>query len=74
MLDNIDPPVPSKGKEKPSRVGPLGVLSGVEQLVPSKSGNPLRNQPSAGGEAPPLAMYTALSDVQKVAALEATVM
>jgi hypothetical protein len=73
MTDNANPVVPLKGKEKVPRVGPQGVLSGFEQLIPPKSGNPSKACPSAGGEAPPQASYASLSDAQKVAILETTV-
>jgi hypothetical protein len=74
MTNNANPVVPSKGKEKVPRVGPQGVLSGFEQLVPLKSGNPLKAHPLAGGEAPPQASYASLLDAQKVSILETTVM
>ncbi|KAF9505557.1 hypothetical protein BS47DRAFT_1400298 [Hydnum rufescens UP504] len=73
MADNANPASPSKGKEKVPRVGPQGVLSGFEQLVPPKPGNPSKGHPSVGGEALPQAAYAALSDAQKVAILESTV-
>jgi hypothetical protein len=73
MTDNANPIVPLKGKEKVPRVGPQGVLSGFEQLVPLKSGNLSKARPSAGGEAPPQASYASLLDAQKVTILETTV-
>ncbi|KAF9515433.1 hypothetical protein BS47DRAFT_1361009 [Hydnum rufescens UP504] len=74
MADNANPAAPSKGKEKVPRVGPQGVLSGFEQLVPLKPGNLSKGHPSVGGEALPQVAYAALSDAQKVAILESTVM
>ncbi|KAF9504214.1 hypothetical protein BS47DRAFT_1401643 [Hydnum rufescens UP504] len=74
MADNANPAAPSKGKEKVPRVGLQGILLGLEQLVPPKPGNLSKGRPSVGGEALAQVAYAALSDAQKVAILESTVM
>ena len=73
MTDSVDP-VPSnssKGKEKISKTGPLGVKSGTEQLVPSKLGNPSRpHDPSPADESLPRPVYASLVDAQKIVFLQ----
>ncbi|KAF9509138.1 hypothetical protein BS47DRAFT_1365473 [Hydnum rufescens UP504] len=66
----------SKGKEKSSCSGPVGVKSGTEQLVLLKPSNPSRPQGLAPlvGEAPPRLLFTSLTDAQKVSVLEGTIL